>query len=140
AAGTSVECLPGLVLGTYTVSETGPPTNYAPSENQTVQNRSEDRRVGKAPSATLTLADTQQTGALAVTKTFDVPPPAGTQATFKITGPAPSTAVVGTLTTTTTAAGTSVECLPGLVLGTYTVSETGPPTNYAPSENQTVQN
>jgi hypothetical protein len=110
--------------GEYQVTEVSPPPGYG------LDPVGDTRTVLAAPGQHLTLTFDDFQGSLQIHKAGDDPaylPVAG--AVFTVTGPAPSTAVAGTLTVG--ADGTS-GVLAHLAPGTYTVTETTPPPGYAP--------
>ena len=115
----------GWLPGWYQVTETAAPPGYWLDPATAVQT------VFLAPGATatasVTLAD-RLLGSLSLTKTGnDTAYWSVAGAVFTVTGPAPSTAVVGALTVATTG---STNTLTGLVPGPYTLTETTVPPGY----------
>src|SRR5262249_57722616 len=89
-----IACVDGLLLGAYTVSETGPPPGYNPSDPVMVQVAEGDCTTG--PVATASFTNTAQVGGISIVKTFnDIPSPPFPPATFEITGPTTTTAMTG---------------------------------------------
>ena len=117
----------GWLPGWYEVTEVGAPPGYWLDPATAVQHVY--LSPGAATTASVTFGD-EQLGSLQLTKTGNDTsyfPVAG--ATFTVTGPVPSTAVVGTLTV---APDGDTNTLVGLLPGSYTVTETTPPQGYAP--------
>ena len=116
----------GWLPGWYRITETAAPAGYwldPSTESQTVF-----LQPGATVVASVIFGD-ELLGSLQLIKSGnDTAYWPVTGATFSVTGPAPATTTVGTLTVTTSGQSNT---LSGLVPGTYTVTETSPPPGYA---------
>jgi len=114
-----------LLPGNYQVAETQAPPGYWLNPAATIQTISlTPGEAGAVSFSDLLL------GSLQLTKSGDdTAYQAVVGAVFTVTGPAPSTATVGTLTV---GSGGQTNVLGGLVPGTYTLTETTVPTGYTP--------
>ena len=130
--GTTGTCQPpdenttgGWLAGWYRIAETAPPPGYW--LNPSTATQTAYLQPGATLVATVTFGD-ELLGSLQLTKSGDDTaylPVAGAE--FAVTGPAPSTASVGTLTV---GSNNETGVLTGLVPGTYTVTETAAPPGY----------
>jgi len=123
----------GWLAGWYRITETASPSGYW--LNPATATQTVFLKPGATALATVTFAD-DLLGSLQLTKSGNDTaylPVAG--AVFAVSGPSPSTTVVGTLTIGTS--GTS-GVLSGLVPGTYTVTETSAPPGYGTAPPFTV--
>ncbi len=120
-------CVDGLLYGDYMVTETAPPPGYQPStpntQTVTVSTDGDCQGYGTPATVTFTNAPRPESGAIKIIKLSSTTPPmplAG--AGFSITGQG--------LATVTPTGPDGTACVDGLLYGTYTVTETGPPPGY----------
>jgi Prealbumin-like fold domain len=135
-AGTDTETCTNVPIGNYTVLEGADPTGFAFDDVTCVATGSgtgaQDATVPKQAnisinagddSVTCTYVNTQQLGAIKISKTSSKTGNGLAGATFSITGP-------GGYSNSVQSGADGTVCVDGLVFGDYTVTETGAPTGF----------